>query len=102
MYGEHIDGGMTEIESHDVNFIDDDFSSISEEKKNLHLYELQELEGIVPSLGKGEESQLHPEITKDSGNDLAPSGSKSLDSDTQGFEVHRSEHGTIPHRHFEI
>ena len=27
MYGEHSDGGMTEIESRDVNFIEDDFPS---------------------------------------------------------------------------
>ena len=32
MYGEHSDGGMTEIESCDVNFIEDDNPSISEAK----------------------------------------------------------------------
>ena len=42
-YGEHSDGGMTEIESRDVNFIEDDFPSISEVKQDLLLYELQEL-----------------------------------------------------------
>ena len=41
MYGEHSDGGMTEIVSRDVNFIEDDFPSISEEKQDLQLYELQ-------------------------------------------------------------
>ena len=35
MYGEHYDGRMTEIESRDVNFIEDDFPSISEEKQDL-------------------------------------------------------------------
>ena len=92
MYGEHSDGGMTEIESRDVNFIEDDFPSISEAKQDLQLYELQELEGVIPSLGEGGESQLHPEIAKDSGSDFAPSGSKPLDSDTQGSKVRRSEH----------
>ena len=82
MYGEHFDGGMTEIESRDVNFIEDDFPSISEAKQDLQLYELQELEGVIPFLGEGGESQLHPEIAKDSGSDLAPNGSKPLDSDT--------------------
>ena len=76
MYGEHSDGGMTEIVSRDVNFIEDDFPSISEEKQDLQLYELQELEGVIPSLGEGGESQLHPEIAKDSESDLAPNGSK--------------------------
>ena len=93
---------MTEIESRDVNFIEDDFPSISEAKQDLQLYELQELEGVIPSLGKGGESQLHPKIAKDSGIDFVPSGSKPLDSDTQGSKVRRSEHGTIPRRHFEI
>ena len=102
MYGEHSDGGMTKIESRDVNFIEDDFPSISEAKQDLQLYELQELDGIIPSLGEGGESQLHPEIAKDSGSDLAPSGSKPLDSDTQGSKVRRSECGTIPYHHFEI
>ena len=82
MYGEHSDSGMTEIESRHVNFIEDDFPSINEAKQDLQLYELQELEGVIPSLGEGGESQLHPEIAKDSGSDLTPSGSKSLDSDT--------------------
>ena len=40
MYGEQTNSGMIEIESHDVNFIEDDFPSISEAKKNLQLYEL--------------------------------------------------------------
>ena len=35
MYGEHSDGGMTEIESRDVNFIEDDFPIISEVKQDL-------------------------------------------------------------------
>ena len=102
MYGEHSDGGMTEIESRDVNCIEDDFPIISEAKQDLQLYELQKLVGVIPSLGKGGESQLHPEIAKDSGSDLAPSGSKPLNSDTQGSKVRRSERGTIPRRHFEI
>ena len=100
MYGEHFDGGMTKIESRDVNFIEDDFPSISEAKQDLQLYELQELEGVIPFLGEGGESQLHLEIAKDSGSDLAPSGSKLLDSDTQGSKVRRSERGTIPRHHF--
>ena len=75
MYGEHSNGGMTEIESCDINFVEDDFPSISEAKLDLHFYELQGLEGVIPSLCEGGESQLHPEIVKDSGSDLAPSGS---------------------------
>ena len=49
---------MIEIESRDVNFIEDDFPSINEATQDLQLYELQELEGVIPSLGEGGESQL--------------------------------------------
>ena len=57
------------------------FQAISKAKQDLQLYELQELEGVIPSLGEGGESQLHPKIAKESESDLAPSGSKPLDSD---------------------
>ncbi|KAL0423557.1 UNVERIFIED_CONTAM: Copia protein [Sesamum radiatum] len=36
---------MTEIESHDVDFLEEDFPSISEVKRNLKLYELQDPQG---------------------------------------------------------
>ncbi|KAL0313704.1 UNVERIFIED_CONTAM: hypothetical protein Scaly_2908500 [Sesamum calycinum] len=40
MFGEHRDKGMTEIESGDVDFLEEDFPSLSEVKGNLELYEL--------------------------------------------------------------
>jgi len=52
MYEEHPNGDMTEIESHNVDFLEDEFPSISEIKKDLELYELQQ--GLQPSLGEGE------------------------------------------------
>ncbi|KAL0457635.1 UNVERIFIED_CONTAM: Retrovirus-related Pol polyprotein from transposon TNT 1-94 [Sesamum latifolium] len=45
MYGEHPDKGMTEIESRDVDFLEEDFPSISEVKGNLELYELRDPQG---------------------------------------------------------
>jgi len=41
MYGEHPNGGMTEIESRNVDFLEDEFPSIGEIKKDLELYELK-------------------------------------------------------------
>jgi hypothetical protein len=32
IYGEHSDEGMTEIESHDINFLEKDFLNIGEVK----------------------------------------------------------------------
>ena len=40
MYGEHLNGGMIEIESRNVDFLKNEFPSIGEIKKDLELYEL--------------------------------------------------------------
>jgi len=40
MFGEHPNGGMTKIDSHNVEFLEDEFSSVGEIKKDLNLYEL--------------------------------------------------------------
>jgi len=53
IYGAHPNGGMTEIESRNVNFREDKFPSIGEIKKDLELYELQQ--DLQPSLGEGED-----------------------------------------------
>ena len=42
MYWEHPNGGMTEIESRNVDFLEDEFLSIGEIKKDLELYEIQQ------------------------------------------------------------
>ena len=55
---------LTETESHNVDFIENDFPTI-EVKKSLELYELQE--EATQYLSEGRELQAHLEITKDSG-----------------------------------
>ncbi|KAL0322195.1 UNVERIFIED_CONTAM: Copia protein [Sesamum calycinum] len=45
MYGEYPNKGMTEIESRDVDFLEEDFPNIIEVKWNLELYELQDPQG---------------------------------------------------------
>lgn len=40
MYGEHPNGGKTKTESHDVKFLEKEFSSIGEMRKDVTLYEL--------------------------------------------------------------
>ena len=37
MYGEHPNGGMTEIESRDIDFIETDFPSIGDANRDLDL-----------------------------------------------------------------
>ena len=44
---------MTEIESHNVDFIEDEFPSVAEIKKDLKLYELQQ--NLQPYVGEGKD-----------------------------------------------
>ena len=46
MFGEHPDGGKTEVDSRNINFIENDFPSIGDVNESLDLYELQELSGV--------------------------------------------------------
>jgi transposase InsO family protein len=100
MYGEHSNGGMIEIESRDIDFIETDFPSIGDANRDFDLYELEEDEGTLPSSSEGGGLVPCPVITKDSGSDLQPSGSIILDQDSQARRV--SSRGHIPRRHFEI
>uniref|UniRef100_A0A2N9FZX9 Integrase catalytic domain-containing protein n=1 Tax=Fagus sylvatica TaxID=28930 RepID=A0A2N9FZX9_FAGSY len=100
MYGEHPNGGMTEIESRDIDFIETDFPSIGDANRDLDLYELEEDEGTLPSSSEGGGLVPRPVIAEDSGSDLQPSGSITLDQDSQARRV--SSRGHIPRRHFEI
>ena len=52
MFGEHPNGGMTEVDSRSIDFLEDEFSSIGEIKQDIQLYELQFDIGL--SLGEGE------------------------------------------------
>ena len=42
MYGEYPNGGMTEIDSRNVDFFKDEFPTIGEVKKYVELFELQQ------------------------------------------------------------
>uniref|UniRef100_A0A2N9I383 Reverse transcriptase Ty1/copia-type domain-containing protein n=1 Tax=Fagus sylvatica TaxID=28930 RepID=A0A2N9I383_FAGSY len=100
MYGEHPNGGMTELELRDIDFIETDFPSIGDANRDLDLYELEEDEGMLPSSSEGGGLVPRPVIAEDSGSALQPSGSITLDQDSQAHRV--SSKGHIPRRHFEI
>ena len=70
MYGEHPNGGMTEIDSHNVDFLEDEFPTIGEVKKDVELIELQQ--NIPPSFGEGENLDSN-QVTEDG---MLPSPSK--------------------------
>uniref|UniRef100_A0A2N9GTW9 CCHC-type domain-containing protein n=1 Tax=Fagus sylvatica TaxID=28930 RepID=A0A2N9GTW9_FAGSY len=100
MYGEHPNGGMTEIKSHDIDFIKTDFPSIGNANKDLDLYELKEDEGTLPSWSEGGGLVPRLVIAEDSRSGLQSSGSITLDQDSQARRV--SSRGYIPCHHFEI
>jgi len=52
MFGEHPNGSMTEVDSRNVTFLEDEFPSVGEIKQDLQLYKLQ-LDTEL-SLGEGE------------------------------------------------
>ena len=60
MYGEHPSGGMKEIDSRNVDFLEDEFPTIGEVKQDLQLYEVQ----LNLPLGDGEDMYTN-RITED-------------------------------------
>ena len=99
MFGEHPDGGKTEVDSHDVDFIENDFPSIRDVNESLDLYDLEELSSIPLSSSEGGELVL--EIARDSGSHSQSSGSVPLEL-SEPLELHRSNRGNIPRLHFQI
>ncbi|KAL0303420.1 UNVERIFIED_CONTAM: hypothetical protein Sradi_6210100 [Sesamum radiatum] len=103
MYGEHSDKGMTEIESCDVDFLEEDFPSISEVKGNLELHELQDPQGSASITIEGETLNSYPVIDGDNESDPKLSGSCSMEEhNSQNPQMQRSKHGGIPRRRYEI
>ncbi|KAL8546354.1 hypothetical protein ACS0TY_006175 [Phlomoides rotata] len=64
MYDKHPDRGMTEIGSHDVDFLEKEYPIIGEVNDNLELYELQDPENNLRISGKGGVSQSNPAINR--------------------------------------
>ena len=67
MYGKHPNGGMTEIELRNINFIETDFPSIGNANRDLDLYELEEDDGTLPSSSEDGGLVPRPWIANDSG-----------------------------------
>ena len=89
MYGEHPDGDMKEIVSRNVDFLEDEFPSIGEIKKDSLLYELQQ----DLSLGEGEDLYTN-QITED--NRLFPLDRDSGSVPTVPIEVELSTQDIQP------
>ena len=108
---------MTEIESHNIDFIEIEFLGNGDTNGSLGLYEEDEVEDLLLSSSEGRELIPNLVIAKDDENNSQSSrsvpdnrsvqletppasGSESLD--LSDLQVCRSKHGQIPHHHFEI
>jgi len=60
MYGEYPNGGTMEMKCCNVDFLEDEFRSIGEIKKDVELYE--SWQDIRPSLGEGHDLNSHQAI----------------------------------------
>ncbi|KAL8487996.1 hypothetical protein ACS0TY_023861 [Phlomoides rotata] len=69
MYGKHSDRGMIKIDSRNVNLLEEEFPTIGEVKRNIELYELQDLEdnARIPSMGEVSQPNLEIDENKESG-----------------------------------
>jgi hypothetical protein len=91
MLGEHPDGGVTEIVSCDVEFMENDFFSRGDVGQSLELYEMVELWDDTPATNH-----------RDSGGEITPSGSDPQEDDSQNPQLRRSQRGNVPRRCFGI
>ena len=93
MLGEHPDGGVTEIVSRDVEFMDNDFPSRGDVGQILELYEMVESWDNTPATNLG-----------NSGREITPSGSdpQPQEDDSQSPQLHRSRRGNVPRQRFGI
>ena len=62
MYEDQPNGGITKINSHNVDFHEDELPTIGEVKKDVELFELQQ--NIRPSFGEGENLDSN-QVTED-------------------------------------
>ena len=87
LIGEQPDGSVTELDSRDFYFIENEFPNICEVEKNLTLYEMMDQEGGAPSRLVEDKEEI-PETPRDSGSDLQPSGSTPLEVDLHNTLSH--------------
>uniref|UniRef100_A0A2N9FVA6 Integrase catalytic domain-containing protein n=1 Tax=Fagus sylvatica TaxID=28930 RepID=A0A2N9FVA6_FAGSY len=93
MLGEHPDGGVTEIMSHHVEFMENDFPSRGDVGQSLELYEM--VESWDDTLATN---------PRDSGREITLSGSdpQLQEDDSQNPQLCRSQRRNVPRRRFGI
>ena len=95
--GEKADGSVTELESRDVVFLEEDFPVRGTVNKDFQLYE--NLENGDPTTVEGLEDTLNP--PEESGSDIMPDPTP-MEQDHEQSQPRRSIRECIPRRRFEI
>ena len=80
LIGTQFDGSVTEIESRNVNFLEEDFLSKCEVRKDVELYEMQDPHEDTPSI-LVENEEVIPQALRDSESDLLDHGLGPIDKD---------------------
>ena len=92
---------MIEVESEDMDFIENEFLTKGRVDKILELYEMiYQKEGAPSKLAKNKEEIL--QTPRDSSSNLQPSGNMPLEENSQQSQSRRSKHANIPLLPFEI
>ncbi|CAA7035581.1 unnamed protein product [Microthlaspi erraticum] len=95
LIGEHLDGSITEIESRDVTFLENDFPKRGEIDRELHLEEILDHTSSIPPTNQSVEvSEGSHELSQLSGRETLV--------ESQDIELRRSNRGNVPRRRFEI
>ena len=99
--GEHSDGGLTEIESRDATFLENDFPSRGEVDRSVSLYELHETREDDMQSHAVQEAVLQLQENEE---DVSQNLDVASSSDFVSQELHprRSGRGIVPRRRFEI
>ena len=98
--GEEADGRVTEFESRDVVFLEEDYPTRGEIEKDFQFYEMEDPDNGAPSYSvKGLEETLN--LLENSGSDFVPDPTL-VEQDHEKSQPRQSTRERIPRRRFEI
>ncbi|KAG8376138.1 hypothetical protein BUALT_Bualt09G0032100 [Buddleja alternifolia] len=99
--GEQVDGSVTEIESRDATFLEEDFPRKGEVSKDFQFYELKDSEIDTSNrVIEGYDKFSYPSQT--SGSDDVSNKTTRIEENLEEPQLRKSSRGRIPRRHFGI
>ena len=92
--GEQPSGSVTEFESRDATFLENNFPTKGEINQDLSLYEIRDQDNLIVTNRLMHISDEHPIVSH-------PSGSKTIDKPIES-QIRHSNRGFVPKRYFPI